>query len=128
MVLSSKLEVCQCDSNESSNYQEDYKDNKQDVVYSIDPVTPDTGKYIVNFDVYSTERQKACHCHLWNRSQYHGKGGISLGYLVVWQGAWNSALLFFPAMPPNTSKGDVTSVHIRTITTIVQNGRATVAL
>jgi hypothetical protein len=76
MVLSSKLEVCQCHSNESSNYQEDYKDNKQDVVYSINPVTPDTGKYIVKFDVYSTERQKACHCHLWNCSP------------VLWQ-RWN---------------------------------------
>jgi hypothetical protein len=60
--------------------------------------------------------------------RYHGKGGISLGYLVVWQGAWNSALLFFPAIPPNTSKGDVTNDHIRTITTIVPNGRAAVAL
>ena len=60
--------------------------------------------------------------------RYHGKGGISLEYMVVRQGAWNSALLFFPAIPPNTSKGDVTSVHIRTITTIVPNGRAAVAL
>ena len=69
MVLSSKLEVCQCHSYEiSSNYQEDYKDNKQDAVYSINPVTPDTGKYIVKFNVYSTERQKASHCHLWNHS------------------------------------------------------------
>ena len=35
---------------------------------------------------------------------------------------------FFPAIPPNTSNGDVTSVHIRTITTIVPNGNAAVAL
>ena len=68
MFLSSKLGVCKCHSNESSNYQEDYKDSKQDAVYSINPVTPDTSKYIVKLDVYSTKRQKACHCHLWNRS------------------------------------------------------------
>lgn len=47
---------------------------------------------------------------------------------MVRTGAWNSALLFFPAIPPNTSKGDVTRSHIRTITTIVPNGRAAVAL
>lgn len=37
-------------------------------------------------------------------------------------------MLFFPAIPPNTSNGDVTNVHIRTITTIVPNGSAAVAV
>ncbi|MED6114338.1 hypothetical protein PIB30_079313, partial [Stylosanthes scabra] len=40
---------------------------------------------------------------------YQGRGGISRGYLVVRTGAWNSALLFFPAIPPKTSNGDVTN-------------------
>jgi len=47
---------------------------------------------------------------------------------VVRTGAWNSALLFLPAIPPNTSKGEVTSVHMRTITMMVPKGRAAVAL
>ena len=76
MVLSSKLEVRQCHSNESSNYQENDEDNKQDAVYGINPVTPYTGKYVVKFNVDSTERQKACHCHLRNCSP------------VPWQ-SWN---------------------------------------
>jgi len=37
-------------------------------------------------------------------------------------------LLFLPAIAPKISKGDVTSVHIRTITTMVPNGSAAVAL
>jgi len=60
--------------------------------------------------------------------RYHRNGGISLGYSAVRQGAWNSALLFFPIIPPKTSKGDDTSVHIRAITTIVPRGRAAVAV
>lgn len=59
---------------------------------------------------------------------YQGSAGISRGYFVVRQGAWNSALLFFPAIPPNTSNGEVTNVHIRTITTIVPKGSAAVEL
>jgi hypothetical protein len=59
---------------------------------------------------------------------YQGRGGISRGYFVVRTGAWNSVLLFLPAMPPNTSNGEVTSVHIRTITQIVPKGSAAVAL
>ena len=35
---------------------------------------------------------------------------------------------FLPATPPNTSKGEVTNVHIRTITRMVPNGKAAVAL
>ncbi|KAK8486178.1 hypothetical protein V6N13_026100 [Hibiscus sabdariffa] len=59
---------------------------------------------------------------------YQGSGGIYRGYFVVRQGAWNSALLFLPARLPRTSNGDVTSVHVRTITTIVPKGSAAVAL
>ena len=47
---------------------------------------------------------------------------------MVRTGAWNSALLFFPAMPPRTSNGDVTKLHIKTITTIVPKGSAAVAV
>lgn len=37
-------------------------------------------------------------------------------------------MLFFPATPPNTSNGDVTSIHIRRITRMVPKGKAAVAL
>ena len=47
---------------------------------------------------------------------------------MVRHGAWNSVWLFLPAIPPNTSKGEVTSAHIRRITRIVPNGKAAVAL
>jgi hypothetical protein len=60
--------------------------------------------------------------------RYQGSGGISLGYLVVRQGAWNSVLLFLPAIPPKTSKGNVTKVQMRTMTQMVPKGNAAVAL
>lgn len=47
---------------------------------------------------------------------------------MVRHGAWNSVLPFLPATPPKTSKGAVTSVHIRMITRIVPKGNAAVAL
>lgn len=68
MVLSSKLEVCQRHSNESSNNQENDENNEQDTVDGVNPVTPNTGKNIVKFNVYRTERQKSRHCHLGNCS------------------------------------------------------------
>lgn len=68
MILSSKLEVCQCHSDESSNNQENDEDNEQDAVDGVNSVAPNTGKYIVKFNVYSTERQKSCHRHLRNCS------------------------------------------------------------
>lgn len=37
-------------------------------------------------------------------------------------------LLFFPAIPPNTRSGEVTSAHIRIMTMIVPKGKAAVAL
>lgn len=68
MILSSKLEVCQCHSNESSNNQENDEDNEQNTVDGVNSVTPNTGKYVIKFDVYGTERQESCHCHLRNCS------------------------------------------------------------
>jgi hypothetical protein len=46
----------------------------------------------------------------------------------VRQGAWNSVLLFFPAIPPNTRRGEVTSAQMRIMTMIVPKGKAAVAL
>lgn len=66
MIFSSKLEVCQCHSNESSDNQENDEDNKQNTVDCVNSMTPNTGKYIIKFNVYSTERQKSCHRHLRN--------------------------------------------------------------
>lgn len=81
VILSSELEVCQCYSNESSNDQENDEDNEQDAIDGVYPVTPNTGKYIVEFNVYSTERQKSCHRHLWNCSA------------IPWQ-RWNLPWIF----------------------------------
>ena len=81
MILSSKLKVCQCHSNESSNNQENDEDNEQDAVDGINSVAPNTGKYIVKFNVYSTKRQKSCHRHLRNRST------------IPWQ-RWNLPWIF----------------------------------
>ena len=64
MIFSSKLEVSQSHSDESSDNQKDNEHNKQDAVDGINPVTPDTGKYVVELNVNSTEREKPCHCHL----------------------------------------------------------------
>ena len=65
MIFSSKLEICQRNSDKSSDNNKDDEDYKQDAVDSVYPMTPDTGKYIVEFDIYSTEGQKSSHCHLW---------------------------------------------------------------
>jgi hypothetical protein len=64
MIFSSKLEVSQSNSDESSDNQKNNEDNKQDAVDGINPVTPDTGKYVVELNVNSTKREKPCHCHL----------------------------------------------------------------
>ena len=44
-----------------------------------------------------------------NAPRYHGNAGISRGYFVVRHGALNSLRAFFPAMPPSTVSGAVTS-------------------
>jgi len=64
MVFSSKLEICQRHCYKSSDNQENDEDNEQDAVYGVDPVTPNTGKYVVKFNIYCTERQESCHGHL----------------------------------------------------------------
>ena len=58
--------------------------------------------------------------------RYQGSSGISLGYLLVRQGARNSALLFFPAMPPKTVRGIVMAHQMRMMTTMVPKGSAAV--
>lgn len=61
-----------------------------------------------------------------NADLYHGKSGISLGYLFVLQGAAKSLFEFFPSTPPIMVNGIVTSNHNRIMTTMVPNGRAAV--
>lgn len=66
MVFSSKLKISQSHSDKSSDNQENDKDNKQDAVYGVDPMSPHAGKYVVKFNIDSTEWQETCHCHLRN--------------------------------------------------------------
>lgn len=47
-------------------------------------------------------------------------------HFVVLQGALNSILVFFPAMPPSTVSGKVTSAQITKMITIVPKGSAAV--
>lgn len=68
MIFGCKLEICQSHSYKSSDNQQDDEDNKQDAVYGIDPVAPDTGKYVVKLNVNSTKWKKSSHCHLRNRT------------------------------------------------------------
>lgn len=57
--------------------------------------------------------------------RYQGIGGISLGILLVLQGASNtSGALFRPRMPPIKVKGTETRPQIRKITIMVPKGRA----
>uniref|UniRef100_A0A7C9ELI9 Uncharacterized protein n=1 Tax=Opuntia streptacantha TaxID=393608 RepID=A0A7C9ELI9_OPUST len=64
MIFSSKLKVCQSHGNKGSDYNQNNEDDEQNAINRVDPVTPDTGKYVVEFNIYSTEGQKSCHCHL----------------------------------------------------------------
>lgn len=64
MVFSSKLEICQCHGDKSSDNQENDEYYEQNAVNGVNPVTPYTSKYVVKFNVDSTERQKPCHSHL----------------------------------------------------------------
>ena len=61
-----------------------------------------------------------------NVSLYQGKGGISLGYLLVRTGAWKSVWPFLPAIPPRTVSGKVTRDQISPMITMVPNGSAAV--
>lgn len=64
MIFSSKLEVCQGHSDESSHNNQNNEDDEQDAVYSVNPVAPNTGKDVVKLYIYRTERQKSSHRHL----------------------------------------------------------------
>lgn len=44
---------------------------------------------------------------------YQGNGGISRGQLVVLHGVSNPIFRFLPAIPPNTSKGESSRIHMR---------------
>lgn len=56
MVFSSKLKVCKCHSNESSDNEKNDEDYKENAVYGVNSMAPHTGKYVVKFDINSTER------------------------------------------------------------------------
>ena len=75
MVFSSKLEVRQGNSNEGSDDEKDDKDYKEDAVNGVNSVAPNTSKDVVELDIYSTERQKSSHSHLWNCCPVPGKWG-----------------------------------------------------
>lgn len=66
MIFSSKLKVGQRYRDKSCHYQENDKHYKQDAVYSVNPVSPYTGKNIIKFNIYGTKWQKSSHCHLRN--------------------------------------------------------------
>lgn len=66
MIFSSKLEICQSHSDESGDNQQNNKDDEEYAVDSINSVAPYTSKNVVQLYVYGTEREKPCHCHLWN--------------------------------------------------------------
>ena len=55
-----------------------------------------------------------------------GSWGISLGYLLVRQGAKNSARLFLPRMPPMTVSGTAMTTHRTVSRMIVPKGSAVV--
>lgn len=64
MVISGKLEVGDCNSGECCDDEKNNKHYKENAVQSVNLMSPHTGKYILKFNVYSTEREKPCHCHL----------------------------------------------------------------
>lgn len=66
MVFSSKLKVCKGHSNESSDDEKNDEDYKENAVYGVNSMAPNTGKYVVKFNIYGTKREKPGHCHLWN--------------------------------------------------------------
>lgn len=101
MVFCSKLEVRQCNSDEGSDNKENDEDNKENAVYGVDPVAPNTGKYVVELDVNGTERQKPCHSHLWNCSPVPGKWW---DLPRVFSGAARSLEFGFAVFTSNTSQ------------------------
>jgi hypothetical protein len=101
VVFSSKLEVRQCNSNEGSYNKEDDEDYKEDAVDGVNPMAPNTGKDVVELNVYGTERQKPCHSHLWNCCPVPGKWRNLPG---VFGGAARSLEFGFAVFTSNTSQ------------------------
>lgn len=66
MILSSKLKVCHCHSDECCDNNEDDENNKQYAIYGVNFVTPDTSKYIIQLNVNGTKGKEPCHGHLRN--------------------------------------------------------------
>jgi len=58
---------------------------------------------------------------------YHDDGGISLGWLFVAEGAWNSDLKRCPINPPKADKGMANKMYMRRITRMVPKGSDAVA-
>lgn len=73
MVFSSKLEVCQRNSDEGSDDKEDDEDYEENAVNSVNSVAPNTSKDVVQLDIDSAERQKSSHSHLRNCCPVPGK-------------------------------------------------------
>ena len=55
MVLYSKLEVCQCNGDKSRYNDEDDEHNEKNAVDSVNFVTPNAGKNVIELDVDCTE-------------------------------------------------------------------------
>ncbi len=72
MILDSKLEVCKCHSDKRGDDDEDNEHNEKDAVDGVYLMPPDAGKYVVQLDVNSTEREEPCHCHLRNGASVPG--------------------------------------------------------
>lgn len=66
MVFNCKLEVGQCNGDESSHDDQYDENNEENAVDGVDLMAPHTGKDIVQLDVNGTEWQEPSHGHLWN--------------------------------------------------------------
>ena len=108
MIFGSKLEVRQCNSDESSDNKEDDKDDKENAVDCVNPVAPNTGKDVVQLNVYGTERQKSSHSHLRNCFPVPGKWRNLPG---VFCGAARSLEFTFAVFTSNTSQNEQRKCH-----------------
>lgn len=73
VILNSKLEVSECHCDKRCDDDEDNEHNEEDAVDGVYLMPPDTGKYVVQLDVNSTEREEPCHCHLRNGASVPGQ-------------------------------------------------------
>ena len=108
MIFGSKLEVRQCNGDESSDNKEDDKDNKENAVDCVNPVAPNTGKDVVQLNVYGTERQKSSHSHLRNCFPVPGKWRNFPG---VFCGTARSLEFTFAVFTSNTSQNEQRKCH-----------------